>query len=169
MSRKWSLIETAGLFAADQLFKTYAEQNLDKKEERKLAGALVLRRVHNKGLCMGLLSENQTAVKWLSLAASGIVTVCQAIVSFRRKGFWQKNGLALMTAGAWSNTFDRFARGYVVDYIGFDIKDPKTAKITYNLGDFFITAGAVILSLCSLFSPSGKEKEKVQKREDADD
>ena len=102
MSRKWSLIETAGLFAADQLFKTYAEQNLDKKEERKLAGALVLRRVHNKGLCMGLLSENQTAVKWLSLAASGIVTVCQAIVSFRRKGFWQKKGLALMTAGAWS-------------------------------------------------------------------
>ena len=111
MSRKWSLIETAGLFAADQLFKTYAEQNLDKKEERKLAGMLVFRRVHNKGLCMGLLSENQAAVKWLSLAASGIVTVCQAIVSFRRKGFWKKKGLALMTAGAWSNTFDRFARG----------------------------------------------------------
>ena len=43
MSRKWSLIETAGLFAADQLFKTYAEQNLDKKEERKLAGMLVFR------------------------------------------------------------------------------------------------------------------------------
>ena len=154
MSRKWSLIETAGLFAADQLFKTYAEQNLDKKEERKLAGMLVFRRVHNKGLCMGLLSENQAAVKWLSLAASGIVTVCQAIVSFRRKGLWKKKGLALMTAGAWSNTFDRFARGYVV---------------TYNLGDFFITAGAVILSLCSLFSPSGKEKKKVQRTEDADE
>ena len=169
MSRKWSLIETAGLFAADQLFKTYAEQNLDKKDERKLAGVLVLRRVHNKGLCMGLLSENQAAVKWLSLAASCIVTVCQTIVSFRRKGFWKKKGLALMTAGAWSNTFDRFARGYVVDYIGFDIKDPKTAKITYNLGDFFITAGAVILSLRSLFSPSGKEKKKVQRTEDADE
>ena len=31
MNRKWFLIETAGLFAADQLLKTYAEQNLDQK------------------------------------------------------------------------------------------------------------------------------------------
>ena len=167
MSRKWSLIETAGLFAADQLFKTYAEQNLDKKEERKLAGALVLRRVHNKGLCMGLLSENQAAVKWLSLAASGIVTVCQAIVSFRRKGFWKKKGLALMTAGAWSNTFDRFARGYVVDYIGFQRQDSKLSKLTYNLGDFLIASGALLLSLQSAGSSfsSGRKKERRAPKE----
>lgn len=169
MNRKWFLIETAGLFAADQLLKTYAEQNLDKKEERKLAGPVVLRRVHNKGLCMGLLSENQTAVKYLSLAASGIVTVCQAIASFRRKGFWKKQGLALMSAGAWSNTFDRFARGCVVDYAGFKVKDPEIAKVTYNLGDFFIAAGAVILSLCSVFSPSNKKKEKIQRTEDIEE
>ena len=153
MNRKWFLIETAGLFAADQLLKTYAEQNLDKKEERKLAGPVVLRRVHNKGMCLGILSEKQTVVRYLSLAAAGIVTVCQAVASFGRKGFWKKQGLALMSAGAWSNTFDRFARGCVVDYVGFKVKDPKIAEITYNLGDFFIAAGAVILSLCSVFSP----------------
>ena len=166
MKRKWFFIETAGLFAADQLLKTYAEQNLDKKEERKLAGPAVLRRVHNKGLCMEFLSENQTAVRYLSLAAAGIVTICQAVISFRRKGFWKKQGLALMSAGAWSNTFDRFARGYVIDYVGFDVKDPKAAKITYNLGDFFIAAGAAILSLCALFSPSKKKKEEVERIED---
>lgn len=165
MKRKWFFIETAGLFAADQLLKTYAEQNLDKKEERKLAGPLVLRRVHNKGMCLGILSEKQTAVQYLSLAATGIVTVFQAVVSFRRKGFWKKQGLGLMSAGAWSNTFDRFARGYVIDYVGFDVKDPKAAKITYNLGDFFIAAGAAILSLYSLFSPS-KKKEKVERTEE---
>lgn len=57
MKRKWFLIETTGLFAADQLLKTYAEQNLDKKEERRLAGPAVLRRVHNKGMCMGVLDK----------------------------------------------------------------------------------------------------------------
>lgn len=169
MNRKWFLIKTAGLFAADQLLKTYAEQNLEKNTERKLAGPLVLRRVHNKGMCMGLLSENQTAVRYLSLAAAGIVTVCQAVVLFRRKGFWKRQGFALMSAGAWSNTFDRFARGHVVDYIGFDVKEQKIAKVTYNLGDFFIAAGAVILSLCSVFSPSKKKKEKVQRKEVAED
>lgn len=160
MRGKWFFIETAGLFAADQILKTYVEQNLDKKEERKLAGPVVLRRVHNKGMCMGILSEKQTAVRYLSLAVAGIVTVFQAVVSFRRKGFWKKQGLALMSAGAWSNTFDRFARGHVIDYAGFDVKDPEASKITYNLGDFFIAAGAVILSLCSLFSSSKREKKE---------
>lgn len=169
MNRKWFLIETAGLFAADQLLKTYAEQNLDKKEERKLAGPVVLRRVHNKGMCLGILSEKQTVVRYLSLAAAGIVTVCQAVASFGRKGFWKKQGLALMSAGAWSNTFDRFARGCVVDYVGFKVKNPKIAEITYNLGDFFIAAGAVILSLCSVFSPSNKKKEKIQRTEDIEE
>ena len=59
MKKKWFLIGTAGLFAADQILKTYAEQNLDKKEERKLAGPVVLRRVHNKGMCFGLLSDRR--------------------------------------------------------------------------------------------------------------
>lgn len=162
MNRKGFLIETAGLFAADQLLKTYTEHRLDKAEERKLAGPLVLRRVHNKGMCMGILAENQTAVKYLSLAASGIIAVCQTAISFRRKGFWKKQGLALMSSGAWSNTFDRFVRGYVVDYIGFSVKDHEIAKITYNLGDFLLAAGAAVLSLCSVFSPRDK---KLQKRE----
>ena len=69
-----------------------------------------------------------------------------------------------MSAGAWSNTFDRLARGYVIDYVGFDVKDPKAAKITYNLGDFFIAAGAVILSLCSLFSYKKEERESQKNR-----
>ena len=117
---------------------------------------------------MGILSENQTAVRYLSLAASGIVTVCQAIASLRRKGFWKKKGLALMAAGAWSNTFDRFARGCVVDYIGLAVKKLKIAKITYNLGDCFIAAGAVVLSLYSVLSSSKKKKEEVQRPEDTE-
>ena len=71
-----------------------------------------------------------------------------------------------MSAGAWSNTFDRFARGCVVDYVGFKVKDPEIAEITYNLGDFFIAAGAVVLSLCSLFSSSKKKKEEVERIEE---
>lgn len=164
MNRKWFLIETAGLFAADQLLKIYAEHNLDKAEERKLAGPLVLRRVYNKGMCMGVLSKNQTAVRYLSLAAAGIITVCQTAVLFCTKGFWKKQGLTLMSSGAWSNTFDRFVRGSVVDYVGFNVKDHEIAKITYNLGDFFLAAGAAFLSLCSVFSPRDKKQRKRESK-----
>ncbi len=54
----------------------------------------------------------------------------------------------MAAAGAWSNTADRFVRGYVVDYVGFDMKNhPKLAALTYNLGDFLIAAGGVLVSL----------------------
>lgn len=56
-----------------------------------------------------------------------------------------------MAAGAWSNTFDRWIRGYVIDYVGFRTKWKKITEITYNLGDFFIMAGSVFMMLSSLF------------------
>ena len=42
-----------------------------------------------------------------------------------------------MTAGAWSNTFDRWLRGYVIDYIGFENKNKKIEKITKTLQVLF--------------------------------
>ena len=56
-----------------------------------------------------------------------------------------------MTAGAWSNTFDRWIRGYVIDYVGFKTRWEKITRITYNLGDFFRAAGAVLMMLSSVF------------------
>ena len=56
-----------------------------------------------------------------------------------------------MTAGAWSNTFDRWFRGYVVDYVGFETKCKKLSSITYNLADFFIAAGGIMVVISSLF------------------
>ena len=38
-------------------------------------------------------------------------------------------------------------RGYVVDYIGFQTSDEKLTKITYNLGDFFLAAGSILILL----------------------
>ena len=75
---------------------------------------------------------------------------------FRKKGAWKKAALSMMSAGAWSNTFDRFARGHVTDYIGFKTGSKKLSSITYNLADFFLAAGALLLSALS-FTDGGKE------------
>lgn len=160
---KWSLIGTAGLFAADQLVKTYAEQSLDEKEEKELRGSLILRRVHNTGMCMELLSDRPAAVRGLSAAASCAVTLFQIASVARRRGFLKKAGYTLMSAGAWSNTFDRFVRGHVVDYLGFSLKDPKLAKITYNLADFYIAGGAAATAAASLFRPEKRKKDEKKK------
>lgn len=152
MKRRWYPAVAAGLFAADQAVKTGVSQNMDKGAEKKLAGKAVLRRVENRGLCLGLLSGSPAVVRGLSAAASGIVTVLFGAALAGRKGACRKAGYTMMAAGAWSNTFDRFARGHVVDYIGFRAGAQKFAKITYNLGDFFIVAGALLAALGSLWS-----------------
>lgn len=150
MKRRWFIIQAAELFAADQLIKTCVEQKLEKGEEKKLAGPAVLRRVSNKGMCFGFLSGEPGIVRGLSLAASAAVTVCGAAALVRGKSFLKKEGYCLAAAGAWSNTFDRFVRGYVVDYIGFRLKHSALARLTYNLGDFLIAAGALFISFHSL-------------------
>ena len=147
----WSLGGAAALFSLDQIMKSYAEQNLEKGEEKYLMDKVVLRRVHNKGMCLNLLDGQPETVKNISLAATIVLTVLQIPLLFSKGHFWKKKGFALLLSGAWSNTFDRAARGHVVDYIGFKTGNEKVSQITYNLGDFFIAAGSVILVLTALF------------------
>ena len=155
MKIRWLPWGTAAMFAADQIMKAYVEQNMEKEEERLLADRVVLRRVSNRGMCLNLLSDRPGTVKILSAAAAGTVSLMYAAALAKKKGFFRKTGLSLLTAGAWSNTFDRLVRGYVVDYIGFRTGSEKVSRITYNLGDFFLAAGSAILTVCSL-SGSGK-------------
>ena len=141
------LIGAAILFTADQIMKTYAEQELDIKDEKKLPGPVVLRKTRNHGMFLGVLSDRSALVRGLSAIVSGVVTALQAVSLMRKDGYRRKVGLTFLSAGAWSNTFDRFVRGYVVDYIGFSFKNPKLAKITYNLGDFFIAAVVLCMAV----------------------
>ena len=152
MKKLWFLGGSALLFSVDQILKSYVEQNMDKGEERKLTDRVVLRRVHNKGMCMNLLDEHPDVVRGISLGAALILTVIQTFYRFRKGGFLKGKGLSLAAAGAWSNTFDRCVRGYVVDYIGIKCKNEKVSAVTYNLGDFFIAAGGLLFLLTSLFT-----------------
>ena len=59
----------------------------------------------------------------------------------------RKLGMAILGAGASSNIFDRLSRGKVIDYIGIRSKNQFLARLTANLGDFYILLGAVLLAL----------------------
>ena len=156
MKKIWFIGESIVLIALDQSLKLYTEQNLNPGEEKHLTDRIVLRRVKNKGMCLNLLQDRPEVVKKLSAFAALAVTAVQAAGLFRKGHFFRKNGLALLSAGAWSNTFDRFARGHVTDYIGFKTGSKKLSSITYNLADFFLAAGALLLSALS-FTDGGKE------------
>jgi signal peptidase II len=142
--------------------KNYAEENLQLGTEKKLTGRIVLRRVHNQGVGFELLSECPEEVKKLSLAVTTVVTGAGAVVGAGKGRILEKLGLTLTAAGAWSNTWDRFRRGYVVDYIGIRQKNKKFDRLTYNVGDFCIVAGS-ILWVAGNTVKSGKSRKNKQK------
>lgn len=161
MKRLWIIAETAALAVTDQVFKSYVEQKLEQGEEKLLKGRLVLRRVKNKGMCLNFLQEKPKVVRVLSTAAASAVTAVLAAVLFRKGHVLQKQGLVFVSAGAWSNTFDRWFRDGVVDYIGIKRGRKELSGITYNLADFFIFAGSGAAAVSALLS--GKRK-RVKKR-----
>jgi signal peptidase II len=56
---------------------------------------------------------------------------------------------SLIVGGGMSNLLDRIFRGYVVDYIQLSFFPPA-----FNLSDFCICAGCILLSVHTLFSGS---------------
>lgn len=149
---------TAILAFLDLIVKAGVENGMDQGEERTaLGGRLIFRKVYNKGFCLNLLEKKEKIVRWVSTVVTVFFTIWYLAVLMRRKRHMQKAGLSLVTAGAWSNTFDRLVRGYVIDYLGIQTKNEKTTGITFNLGDVYIGAGSVLLILWTLFHP-GKKK-----------
>ena len=82
-----------------------------------------------------------------------------ALLLKRRGRILEKTGMALLTGGALSNLSDRVLRGKVVDYFAFGSRWKKWSRLTFNLGDLCIAAGAVLALLGRPAGLPGKKKE----------
>ena len=140
------------LVTVDMGVKQQVEETFKKGEDQNTkVPKLVLRRVHNKGFCLNVMDKYPMIIKSVSAGMCGIIGT-KAYQLFQKRGRWiEKLGMTVLGAGAFSNTFDRLVRGYVVDYFGFKIKNSKLSKITANLADIYVLAG-----MSSLFT--SKEK-----------
>ena len=148
----WLFIIALAVFVVDIVIKQAIEERIQLSEERKIfGGAVLIRKVYNKGAMLNLLHKYPKIVKLFS-AVCGFFLVLYDIIRCCRKGSWfAKVGMAFFTGGAWSNIYDRLVRGKVIDYFGFRTKWPKVTKITFNLGDLFIFLGASMVSLAEIF------------------
>lgn len=105
---------------------------------------LYLTKYHNKGALLNLGSKYSNYIKWLSIGLCGVCTAIY-IITFGKKGKkLLQLGLAFLLGGAYSNTYDRMVRGYVIDYFGFRVKNERIRNIVFNISDFCIMIGSVI-------------------------
>lgn len=148
---------TLCLALIDITVKSTIEGYMTQKEERTACkGKVILRKVYNRGFGFNLCEKKEELVKYGSAIAATILTIWQLFTLMCKKKRLRKWGLSLMTAGAWSNTFDRWFRGYVIDYVGFQTKWKKVTAITFNLADFLIGAGGVLVVLSTIFHKKRK-------------
>ena len=84
----------------------------------------------------------------LLLLISCILTICIGILFlltlFQKGNRLLKLGLSLLLGGAFSNTYDRLKRKYVVDYFSFNTPFKSLNRIVFNVSDFCILIGSLL-------------------------
>lgn len=138
----------AGIFVLDLLIKNHIEKSLEEGEEKPFChGRLLIRRYHNKGAFLDAGAKRPAGVAMLSLGLTLFMTVVFLGTFSFRGNSTLKAGLAFLLGGAYSNTYDRLVRKYVVDYVSFPVKNRRFRRIVFNISDFCIMVGALLLAL----------------------
>ena len=142
------IMTLVSLFAADSAMKSWIEKTdtVSESQERAVFQGVAFKRYHSRGAMVKRWEERQQFVAVLSLVFSAFVTGIFAVTLGMKGKRLLKTGLALILGGAYSNTYDRLRRKYVVDYITF----PKISTIVFNLSDFGIMIGAMLLTISEL-------------------
>jgi signal peptidase II len=129
----------------------------------KLLPFFDLRWTENYGVSYGLFTAESSETKLMLLAMTGLIALGVAVWMLREKALGDILALALVLGGALGNIYDRFTRGYVIDYADLHIGEWRPFLI-FNLADAAITVGVLILLARSLLS-----REKPAEAADAHD
>jgi signal peptidase II len=117
----------------------------------KLLPFFDLRWTENYGVSYGLFTAESSETKLMLLAMTGLIAAGVAFWMLREKAMGEVFALALVLGGALGNIYDRFTRGYVIDYADLHIGEWRPFLI-FNLADAAITVGVLILLARSLLS-----------------
>ncbi len=135
------------IFISELFWKNHVEKEIEEGSGKKaLRGFVILTKYHNRGAFLNAGEKMPFLIRMLSLTLT-IFAAALFLCSFGLAGKGLlKWGLSLLLGGAFSNTYDRLKRGYVVDYFRLNIPCRPLRKIIFNISDFCIMAGAVMIA-----------------------
>ena len=117
----------------------------DGQKPRTLAGGRIrIRKYHNKGAMLNLGQKCSGAVAVLSVVLTAVTAAAFVCSLGQRGNRLLRTGLTFLLGGAFSNTYDRLKRRYVVDYLSFCVGWKPLERIVFNLSDFCILIGAML-------------------------
>lgn len=137
-------------FFADWQIKEKIEKEMEEGEKKQIFGGRIqIEKYHNYGGIMNLLAESPRVMKGIHTGVYGAVAVYGAALLKTGGNPGNKTGVALLLAGGLNNLWDRYKRGYVVDYIRFRTPWKRLNDMIFNLSDFCVFIGAVLTVLFS--------------------
>ena len=138
-----------GIFGLEWKIKNYIEETkTEDTEEEKCKGMLLIRKHHNKGAFLKAGQSRRKAVAALYVLLTVFLTIFFVLTLGQAGKGLLKWGLTLLLGGAYSNTYDRLARKYVVDYVSFNVPF-RLKNVIFNIGDFCIMIGALLSALAA--------------------
>lgn len=140
------------LVGCDQETKKAANTQLKDQAHKEIAGIINLQYIENDGGMLGIGNKLPQEIKFIVFIL--IVSVFLAllfyyIIKSQQVTFVKLFALVFILSGGLGNLIDRLSNnGKVIDFIR--LKLPLIEKGIFNIADFYVTIGFVILSL-SLF------------------
>lgn len=134
-------------YLADHVSKRWAEKELKENTEMRplKGGRIVLRRLSNAGSAGGFLADKKSLVTAGSASALAGITAAWLYAIAQGSSQLIRLGLALAVGGGAGNLKDRIKKGAVTDFISFRTGNGRMSRLVYNLADFAIFAGGILV------------------------
>lgn len=130
-----------GIFVGEFQIKNRIEKKEDGAKHTKF---ILLHKYHNRGAALNFGQRHRRIVAAVSVIFCIIAFICFLLSLGQKGNHLLRLGLAILLGGAFSNTYDRLKRKYVVDYFSFNVIWKPLRRIVFNLSDFCIIAGALL-------------------------
>ena len=136
------------IFILEWKTKNYIEAVYDfSKQDFIFKNRIRIRKYHNHGAFLNIMEKKKKFLYLISVIFTLVITFFFFITLFHKGNHMLKLGLSLLLGGAFSNTYDRLSRNYVVDYFSFCSPFPKLNRIVFNISDFCIIIGTLLAVL----------------------
>ncbi len=145
LSKKAFFLTTILVVCCDRVSKMFVTEWTSPGFRHQVFPFLDIVHYRNPGIAFGMLQDLGDTAR-LFLYGGALVSVLFFAVPFLRRDGKVGIFIPFILGGAIGNSIDRFAFGYVTDFIELHWFESETLRWpAFNVADFFITAGAIAL------------------------